>query len=218
MGGQPQAASAATGQIIQYGSSSSSSYTKLNKSANNIQSQISTQSQNNQMLAPLASVRRKEQQAPSSSSLSQQLINSFAKVNNMSPNNKKILQQLVKQQFGTNPSQGSSAGIPLSVQANSAGGAVTLLHHEQQHDLMNQNSKRGSAHAAAAIITSSKAATITNNHHHQVSSSSKDNKTPGKSAANTYRKESAPLARNNDHSLELSPINVMGGGNDHRKK
>ncbi len=50
-------------------------------------------------MAPL-SVRRKEQPS-SSSSLSQQLINSFAKVNNMSPNNKKILQQLVKQQFGT---------------------------------------------------------------------------------------------------------------------
>jgi hypothetical protein len=52
------------------------------------------------MIAPLASVRKKEQ-APSSSSLSQQLINSFAKVNNMSPNNKKILQQLVKTQFGS---------------------------------------------------------------------------------------------------------------------
>ena len=77
---------------------------------------------------------------------------------------------------------------------------------------MNQNSKRGSAHAA--LITSTKMS----NNHHQVSSSSKDNnKTPNKTGqpANTYRKESAPLARNNDNSLELSPINVLG---ENRKK
>lgn len=39
------------------------------------------------MLAPL-----NKDSGPSSSSLSQQLINNFAKANNMSPNNKKLLQ------------------------------------------------------------------------------------------------------------------------------
>jgi len=88
VGAGPQALSAVTG-AINYGSSSSS-YNKLNKSANNIQAGSQSSATMNPMMGPLTSVRKKEQ-APSSSSLSQQLINSFAKANNMSPNNKKLL-------------------------------------------------------------------------------------------------------------------------------
>lgn len=191
MGGAQQQAATATNGPINY-NSSSSSYTKLNKSANNIQATVSSTNSNNPMMAPL-SVRRKEQPA-SSSSLSQQLINSFAKVNNMSPNNKKILQQLVKQQFGTQP---SSAGLPLSVGNNSL-----LNHHPQalsSHD-DHQLSKRGSAHAA---LMSQK-----NSNHHQVSSSSKDNKTPNKSAGGTHAHTQRNKEPNNNTSIELSPINA----------
>jgi hypothetical protein len=69
MGPAQQQAATAGGVPINY-NSSSSSYTKLNKSANNIQGTVSsTNSNNNPMIAPLT-VRRKEQ-PPSSSSLSQ---------------------------------------------------------------------------------------------------------------------------------------------------
>ena len=67
--------------------SSSSSYTKLNKSANLIQNASSIVA--NVTIAQPSTGRKKD-------SLSLQLINSLAKANNMSPSNKKLLQQMMK--------------------------------------------------------------------------------------------------------------------------
>ena len=74
-----------------YASSSSTSYTKLNKSANNIQATVSNIVNTIANAQPISGRKNDS----SSSSLSQQLINSLAKANNMSPSNKKLLQQMV---------------------------------------------------------------------------------------------------------------------------
>jgi len=133
----------------------------------------------------------------------------------MSPNNKKLLQQLVKTQFGANSKgvphqQPQSAGLPFSI----SGQSNSLV--QDYSSSQDQNTKRGSAHKAlisAGIMPSSAK-------NHQASSSSKDNKTPNKgypAGSNTQRKDSGGpsathggnqhhIGKGNDHSLELSPI------------
>lgn len=68
--------------------SSSSSYSKLNKSANNINTSLVGAVQNPNI--------PKKKESTSASGLSKSMINNFVKANNMSPNNKKLIEQMVK--------------------------------------------------------------------------------------------------------------------------